>query len=635
MQVPTQDMPVEMADEYQEDEYQEDDTYASKKKDVSESPESFYFDNLAEGMKDADLLRISNEVIEGFKTDEDSISELKEMRIRYNKLFDLTHEDKNFPWDGAASVKLPNLTKACIQFASRAGINSEVGDEIAKIDPVSNDEESFYRAKNVSAHFNHQLKYGKPNHYLSHRKTRIQLARDGYAFRKVYWDSFKKEVVSEHILPEDFVVNYWSRSLESCYRYTHVLKLNENQIKVKMAQGIYRDVDIDGTESKIDTETETSRQNMGQTAPEEDFTTVRDVLECHTYIYIKENDDLRVPVIVTVDRDSEQVLRIVRRSHPETGQEMTYFSSYTFIPNDKSIFGYGFGHLLYNIVATMNACTNQMINAGTLNTTSTGLVSKHSGLKGQKTMKMGEFIELEGRVEDIKKNIFQMQFPAPSSVLLSLLQYLGEQTDQLSTITEIMTGVQKSDTTAEGSRIAQSESVKLFTDIQKAYHLSLGEEFQCMKMMYSIFLDESQTVDIQGMTPFQITRRDYKTSITIFPVADPNVLNKEQQVQKAEFVLTLIKQDPFLQQDPRALLLGTTNLLEAIGVNPKKIAAIEAIYAESVQNAQNQMAANQQAAQQQQLQQDVSNMEQQQQENLEKDLAEVEKNEKQKGGENA
>tara|TARA_Y100001963_G_scaffold56183_1_gene78536 strand:- start:259 stop:522 length:264 start_codon:yes stop_codon:yes gene_type:complete len=86
MQVPTQDMPVEMADEYQEDEYQEDDTYASKKKDVSESPESFYFDNLAEGMKDADLLRISNEVIEGFKTDEDSISELKEMRIRYNKI---------------------------------------------------------------------------------------------------------------------------------------------------------------------------------------------------------------------------------------------------------------------------------------------------------------------------------------------------------------------------------------------------------------------------------------------------------------------------------------------------------------------------------------------------------------------
>ena len=46
MQVPTQDMPIEMADEYQED-----DTYASKKKAVSESPESFYFENLAEGMK--------------------------------------------------------------------------------------------------------------------------------------------------------------------------------------------------------------------------------------------------------------------------------------------------------------------------------------------------------------------------------------------------------------------------------------------------------------------------------------------------------------------------------------------------------------------------------------------------------
>tara|TARA_R100001082_G_C4310436_1_gene136493 strand:+ start:287 stop:526 length:240 start_codon:yes stop_codon:yes gene_type:complete len=68
---------------------------------------------------------------------------------------------------------------------SFSNMMEKFGDEIAKIDPVFNDEESFYRDKNVSAHFNH-------------------LARDGSAFRRVYWDSFKKEVVSQHILPEDF-----------------------------------------------------------------------------------------------------------------------------------------------------------------------------------------------------------------------------------------------------------------------------------------------------------------------------------------------------------------------------------------------------------------------------------------------
>tara|TARA_B100001142_G_scaffold330209_1_gene397029 strand:+ start:2325 stop:4244 length:1920 start_codon:yes stop_codon:yes gene_type:complete len=638
MQIPQTTIDQEFESIYEDK--QVDDAYAQKAKDVAEDPESFYFDNLAETLKEDDLQRIFNEVIQGFENDDDSISELKEFRMRYNKMFDLTHEETHFPWENSANIRLPNLTKACIQFASRAGLNSEQGEEIVKIDPVASDEESFLRAKNVSLHFNHQLKFSKPNHYLSHRKTRMQLARDGYAFRKVYWDSMKKQVVSEHILPEDFVVNYYSRSLETCYRYTHILKMNENQIKLKMAQKIYREADISElSHSDVDQETELSNQNMGVNVPDDDFTTVRDVLECHTYIYLKESDELRIPVIVTVDKDSEQVLRIVRRSHPETGEPMHYFTNYEFIPNDKSIYGYGFGNLLYNIVSAMNAATNQMINAGTLQTTATGIVSKHMGLKGAKSMKMAEFLVADGRVDDLKKHFMQLSFAAPSQVLLSLLQYLGEQADQLSTITEIMVGQQKSDTTATSATIAQQESLKLFTDIQKAYHTTLGHEFQCMKMMYSIFLDETQTVDIQGVQPFQITRQDYRTNLTILPVADPNVMNQQKKVGQAEYLLNnVIKQDPFLSQSPDALFIGTSNLLEAMGTSPKLIDSLQAIYAQTVQQQQQaQQLAQQQAQQAQQAQQLESDLaetdqkEQEQRENLEQDLAEIENQEE--GGE--
>ena len=208
-----------------------------------------------------------------------------------------------------------------------------------------------------------------------------------------------------------------------------------------------------------------------------------------------------------------------------------------------------------------------------------------------------------------------------------MIEFLGVQVDSLSTVTELMTGGQpRSDTTATAASIAQTEAVKLFTDIQKAYHISLGEEFQCMKMMYSIFLDESSLVDYSGVEPFQITRDDYSSKLTIMPVADPNVVNKQEAIGKAEAILNLIKQDPFLQQDPEALLLGTTNLLESMGVNPKKIEEIEAIYKHSIKSVREQQIVTQHQSLQIQLAKE-------QQTNLDEASKEVEKKEKQMGGE--
>ena len=209
--------------------------------------------------------------------------------------------------------------------------------------------------------------------------------------------------------------------------------------------------------------------------------------------------------------------------------------------------------------------------------------------RGPHRMQMGELKEINTRGEDISRSIFQMQFAPPSNVLLSLLEFLNNQVDALTSVTEIMTGGQpRSDTTATAAQIAQSEAVKLFTDIQKAYHLSLGQEFQCVIMMYSIFLDESEIMDVSGITPFQITRQDYLTNLTIMPVADPNVMDKQEIVRKAEFLLNLIKEDPFLGQDPNALMLGTINLLEAIAIEPKKIDTIAQIYQAAVQRSMQQ-----------------------------------------------
>ena len=90
---------------------------------IPENVESLFFENLAKGMSKDNLERIGQEVVEGFEIDKDSLSELEEMRVKYNKLFNMVPDEKTYPWEDASNVLLPNITKACINFQARASIN--------------------------------------------------------------------------------------------------------------------------------------------------------------------------------------------------------------------------------------------------------------------------------------------------------------------------------------------------------------------------------------------------------------------------------------------------------------------------------------------------------------------------------
>ena len=86
---------------------------------------------------------------------------------------------------------------------------------------------------------------------------------------------------------------------------------------------------------------------------------------------------------------------MIRREHPDTKKPIQFYTNYEFLPNDRSIFGYGFGPLLLGVNATMNSTINQLLNAGTLQTQQGGFVLKGSSIaRGQQAFKMGEFKEI-------------------------------------------------------------------------------------------------------------------------------------------------------------------------------------------------------------------------------------------------
>lgn len=605
-----------------------------KEDEVEISPESTWLKNFAEDLSEQELSRIAEECLAGYKNDLDSLSGLIMDRKEYNDLFNLSYKDKNYPWPKASNVKLPIITKSCINFQARASINMFSGFKIVKALPSDSTQDSIQRADRVAKHMNNLLMFDMPNFYPGFDTTLIQLPKDGYAFRKTFWDSIQKKVISDYILPEDFVVNYYTKSLDTSYRYTHVLKLNENEIRTKGFQGIYVNTDdlnapVTPTENE---ETAAVKIKQGLSEPDSDYTTPREVLEMHTFVTLSKDEKLRKPYVITIDYLSRKILRIVTRTSPVDGKPINYFTHYTFIPNDKSIFGFGFGMLLLGIAKSMNTSINQMHDSAHLSAVRGGWVLKGSAMnRGNITFTMGQFQEVNARVDDIRKAIMPMEFAPPSSVLLQLLEFLKGLADELTTVTEIMSGQQpKSDTTATGASLAVEQGAKVFTSIQQRLFRQFSPEAEKIRVLNSIFMEDSEYLDATVSPPVNgnpdqpdqkvnlnfVSKEDYASPMRIMLVADPNIISEQQTIAKAEFLNQVVTTNPFLAQNPEAITLVMKRRLQAASETDDVIASLEALMAQSIQDAKNQSLIQAQQAQQIEEQKQVEMVQGHQKNNL-------------------
>ncbi len=606
--------------------------------EIPESPESIAFENVAEKLNSNDLERIGEEVVSGYDRDLVSISDLINIRIEYNKLFDLKHEKKTFPWVNAANIKLPVIIQPSVNFQSRASINLFPSSKLVKVIPINLELSSQSKALRVARYMNWQILFDMPNYRSSWNKTLVMLAKDGYAFRKIFWDSEQERVISDFILPQDFVVNYYTKDLETSKRYTQVMHLTINEIKIKAEQGIYVNTEDleEPSHVKTDMTTLNNKENMGHSEPEADYATPRDILEQHTVIKLKENDEIRQPFIVTVDRETKKVMRIIDRRNPISGEPMCYFINLDFMPNPDSLFGYGFGQLLLGANKGMNGAINQMMDAGHLSTVRGGWVLKGSQVsRGNTSFTMGEFKEFSVRSDDSRKAIFPLEFAPPSSVLMDLVQFLQGYIDNLTTVTETVSGeAPKSDTTATAASIAIEASAKVFTSIQKSIHSKIQKEYKKIYTLDGIFIDQDQYMEIvateiqkeaqergTSVPELEIDAvKDFNSRLGIEPVSDPNIISEGHRIAKAEALAQMVAQNPFLAQDPQAVQIVMQKRAEALDISPAILESLNQVMGQAVQTAQNQATIAAQQANQIEQQDTMT----QENELLEKDNSEIE-----------
>jgi len=512
--------------------------------------------NIADMMDDEELSSLGFTLMNDINLDLNSRIEWEERNEKANKLALQVVERKTFPWPGASNVKFPLITIAAMQYHSRAYPALISNNEVVKCKVYGKDDdgEMHKRADRVSRHMTYQLMEEDEGWEENTDKTLLVQAISGTAIKKSYFDPVKGHNVCELVLPNDFVVNYYTKSISESPRVSHRILLSSNDLHERQVRGLFLKIDdqpppTNPTQSML---TNAREDAQGVRMPTGDPDTPYEFFETHFWHDFDE-DGYKEPYIAYIRRDTGKIYRIVARYFEDSIEYYNgeiirikpeqYFTKYGFVPSpDGGFYDLGFGVLLGPTNDSVNTIVNQLIDAGTMSVTGGGFLGRGVKIKGgDYTFKPHEWKRVDSTGDDLRANIFPLPIREPNAVSFQLLQLLINYGERVAGATDIMTGVSPGQNTpAETSRNTMEQGMKVFNGIYKRTWRAMKEEFQKLYRLNQLYLP-SEPVEFEYNNELSfVLPDDYSMDMKLVkPAADPNVVSDSQRQMQAQAVLQL------------------------------------------------------------------------------------------------
>jgi chaperonin GroES len=538
-------------------------------KDTFDIDDLMYEANIADRLCKQDLETIGMQVVKDFDNDLTSRSSWEKRTEASLKLALQVAEIKNFPWANASNVKFPLITIAALQYHARSYPVLIDSDLPVKCRVVGDDKEGLraLRATRVEQHMSYQLLEEDEDWESEMDKVLITQPIIGCAFKKTYYDPIRKHNVSENVLARDLVVNYWTKSLETSSRVTHILQMTKNEIYERTARGLWLDGVSEGRQQQYSSvamgnplqSAQDKAQGMQPPEPNDSSTPI-EMLEQHCFIDF-DNDGYAEPYIVYVRRDNKKVARIVARytskdvERNKEGvilsiQAEQYFTKYPFIPSpDGGFYDLGFGVLLGPLNESINTIINQLVDAGTMANTAGGFLSRGIKLRGGNySFNPMEWKHVDTTGDDLRKGIVPLPVREPSQVLFTLLNLLINYGERIGGSVDILSGQNPGQNTpAETTRTMAEQGMKIFNGIFKRTHRSLKQEFRKLYRLNQIFITENTPYVSNGESAGMVLASDYEGPVTdVMPTADPSVTSDAQRTAQAMAIAGRVAATPGL-----------------------------------------------------------------------------------------
>ena len=535
--------------------------------------------NLALDLDEDELGEIATTCLEEFKYDEESRQEWLTMHADWLKLYFQKDNPTNPPWEGSSEESLPLLAEACNQFHSRAFPALFPGTKIVNVRPIGRpDPASKERAERISLHMSWQLDKDK-NYKRNKDRLLLSLPLHGSFFTKTYYDPLKKKNVVQNVRAVDLVVSYGTgpRDLEDLERKSHVIYMSVNRTKILAKSGFFIE---EALPFELEEKSEVDKAHddvMGlQDTAYADKTTAK-LIEQHRFLDL-DDDGIEEPYIVTLDTESEKVLRVaIRYDTDELGEPtdnkepVEYFTHYPFLENPDGFYGLGYGHLIGQMNIAVNKLLRQSVDAGTL-----ANVGNHSGYidsrlavkKGENRIQLGKLIPTSSPMEDIRKGIYTFDFPGANQALMQIMELLMGRSDRLAMVTEALTGQTEKVMQPMAIMSLIEQGLQVFSAAFERTVGSQGLEFEKLYRLNGKFMDPEEyfsVLDVDGKyLDLKGARADYEQDHQIKPMADPRQITKQQKLAKAQMEYQTAMQNPLTASSPSHIYNATRRFYEAI-----------------------------------------------------------------------
>ena len=535
--------------------------------------------NLSDFIDDNILNKLASDILESINQDKESRSDWENTYTDGLKYLGMKFDEgRSQPFEGSSGVIHPILAEAVTQFQAQA-----YKEMLPQKGPVKTQiigartVETETQADRVQEYMNFYIMNVMEDYDPELDMLLFYLPLAGSAFKKVYFDNVLNRAVSKFIAPEDLIVPYEASDLSSAERVTHAISMSVNEIKKQQLSGFYADVDVgvnsyDGDESEVETEIDKLQGIKASYAEDRDHT----VYEVHTIIDLEGFEDagedgeptgLKLPYIVTIDEQSEQVLAI-RRNYNEGDpykNKINFFVQYKFLPG-LGFYGLGLSHMIGGISKASTSILRQLIDAGTLANLPAGFKARGMRIRDEDDpLQPGEFRDIDTTGGSLRDNLIPLPIKEPSQVLMSLLGILVDSGKRFAAIADTNIG----DANAAmpvGTTVALLErGTKVMSAIHKRLHYSQRLEFQLLAKVFSEYLPPDYGYDT-GTGPGAIKQTDFDDRIDIVPVSDPNIFSQSQRITLAQELLTMVQSNPDIH-GPIGMFEAYRRMYSALGVD--------------------------------------------------------------------
>ena len=522
--------------------------------------------NLIKTFTEDEQKKVASECCEDYDRDLEDRSDWEAKRNRWYKLWMNFRDPKSTPWPGASNICVPIVTAACNQFHSRAYQTVFAAPGLVKVLPVSENDRK--RSKVVEEFMNWQTLYEMEDYEDEFDRLLLHLPLNGVAVKKVWYDPLTEQNVAENVSALDFIVPFKTKKLKKAKRITHRLWMHYEEIEERFEAGLFANFDkitTEASEKRDESQVEVSNSlATGEKEPIDPEDSPKCLLEVHKLL--KFPDGIKRPVILTVDYDSQTLLRVQLREVTLNGKKhvLNYFTDYHFIPNPEGYYSFGFGHFLEQLNEMANTAFNQIFDAGRLSNSPFFFFGRRAGFRNKN-------IELmPGKGYEVN-DVSQLSFPQMQRLdqaLFSVLGLLGQYSEQISSTSDYLLGREAKGVktpTATGTLAIIEQGLVVFGTLTKRMFRSLRGELKQLFILNSLFLPEAKQFRITGSTdlPFPtIKREDFDGHYDLIPIGDPSYASRQSRRQEAVEMYQIGINEPLIASNPVARWHLVRNIYE-------------------------------------------------------------------------